>query len=227
MRIKMITTVTAVTALLTLTTACGGGGSQGLGGLGGDSVAANGEGDGGPDEGTLANPSKNGGVNGGAPKNGTAFQKLPKAGTMAGAAGFVGGYMRCPSVRSVSPSPEPDPSESYAKPSYNEKWSVKETGDCGRGNRILMLKDAKAFQTAYKAWLDTQLPGNPNEDLRGGGFIIGQDFAVTGGDSDATGLVKQGGLLLLNCNPKFTTPSGFRKEPALVKGCVLTDYFND
>ncbi|MFI8502664.1 hypothetical protein ACIGFK_29785 [Streptomyces sp. NPDC085524] len=228
MRIKMIiTTVTAVSALLTLTTACGGDGSQagGIGGIGGDSVAANGEGDGGPHEGTLENPTKNGGVNGNAPKNGTAFQKLPKAGTMAAAARFVNGYTRCDQV-SKTPS-DGAPTEGPGTAEYDKAHSITEVGHCGRGGRttIVMIKDPKAFQTAFKAEIDAK-NGGGNPD---GGIVIGQDFAMGSQDSDAMAalLQPQAGLLMLNCHPQFNPPSGFRKEPALVKGCVLTDYYKD
>ncbi|MET9687466.1 hypothetical protein ABZY81_03175 [Streptomyces sp. NPDC006514] len=34
-------------------------------------------------------------------------------------------------------------------------------------------------------------------------------------------------LLMLNCHPDFEPPSGYRKEPAPVKGRVLTDYHKD
>ncbi|MFG2879558.1 hypothetical protein ACGFYU_31885 [Streptomyces sp. NPDC048337] len=228
MRIKsMITTVTAVTALLTLATACGGGGNPAIGGIGGDSVAggtghANGVGDGGPDEGTLENPTKNGGVNGNAPKDGTAFQKLPKAGTIAAAARFVNGHTKCTEITTTK-----DGYEYWDEDAkYDGKYSVTERGSCDRGDtRIFMIKDPKVFQAAFKAEVDAKEgKGNPNS-----GIVVGQDFTVGSTRSTAMAalLKPQAGLLMLNCHPDFKPPSGFRKEPALVKGCVLTDYYKD
>ncbi|MBT2402561.1 MULTISPECIES: hypothetical protein [unclassified Streptomyces] len=222
----LLTTATAVTALLVLT-ACGSGdsGAAGnigqIGGLSGG--AAGGGGDGGPMEGTLENPTKNGGVNGGAPKDGTPFQRLPKAGTMAAAARFINGYTRCSSL-SMEPTDDESPD---TETKYDGKWSVTEQGFCGHGTRILMYKDAKKFQAAYKADLEQKMKESPNRGLRGG-FLIGQDFAVlTDSGSAIASMSKPGGLLILNCHPKFTAPSGYVKANAQVKGCVLTDYFND
>ncbi|MFE6836868.1 hypothetical protein ACFVFI_18810 [Streptomyces sp. NPDC057705] len=228
MRFKpLIVTVTAATALFSLT-GCGGGDNPTLGGIGGDSVAAggdnayNGTGDGGPNEGTLENPTKNGGVNGNAPKDGTAFQKLPKAATMAAAARFVNGFTDCDPIKVVpaGASPSTGPDEKFLKSA-----TVVERGTCGSRGRtsIYMIKDAKAFQTAFKAETAAH-GGNPN-----GGIVIGQDFAMGSESSDAmSSLLKpQAGLLMLNCHEGFTAPSGYRKEPALVKGCVLTDYYVD
>ncbi|MEU9303054.1 hypothetical protein [Streptomyces sp. NPDC048269] len=208
MRIKsMITTVTAVTALLTLT-ACGGDGSESpaLGGISGGNEGV---------------PQKNGGADGSAPKSGTGFKGLPKAGSMAGAARLINGFTKCDQV-----SPEKNSSEA-PDAKYGATFSVTERGYCGRRNvtSIFMIKDPKAFQTAYKAEVDKgEEGGNVNS-----GPIIGQDFA-TGSESEeamSALLSPQSGLLMLNCHAGFNPPSGYRKEPALVKGCVLTDYYKD
>ncbi|MFD9373148.1 hypothetical protein ACFWA6_36385 [Streptomyces sp. NPDC060020] len=229
MRFKpLIITVSAAAALLSLT-GCGGGDNPPLGGVGGDSVAAgangaaNGTGDGGPDEGTLENPTKNGGVNGGAPKDGTAFQKLPKAATMAAAARFVNGFTPCDPVKAI---PAGSKSSTGPDEKFFQAGTVTERGTCGSRGRtsIYMIKDAKAFQTAFKAETAAEQGGNPNS-----GIVIGQDFAMGSESSDAMSalLTPQAGLLMLNCHADFNPPSGFRKEPALVKGCVLTDYYVD
>ncbi|OKK16064.1 hypothetical protein AMK16_25390 [Streptomyces sp. CB00455] len=214
----------AVAALLTLSV-CGGGGNPAVGGVGSGADAGTGAGaDGGPHEGTLENPTKNGGVNGNAPKDGTAFQKLPKAGTMAAAARFINVYTPCDPVSPADgengPSEGPDTE-------FGPAFSVTERGYCGRRSvtTIVLIKDPKAFQTAFKARVDAKKDsGNPNS-----GIVLGQDFAMGSESSDAmSALLKpQAGLLMLNCHPDFKPPSGFRKEPALVKGCVLTDYYKD
>ncbi|MET9698904.1 hypothetical protein ABZY31_18525 [Streptomyces sp. NPDC006529] len=217
----------AVTALLVLT-ACGGASTGASGSGGGDvgvvgGIGADGGSDGDGMEGTLENPTRNGGVNGNAPKDGTPFQQLPKAGTMAAAARFVGGYTRCPSV-STEPTDDESPADD-AK--YDAGWSVTERGYCGRGTRIFMVKDMKKFQAAYKADLDKERAQSPDRGLTGG-FLIGQDFAVLAtSDNAITAMARPGGLLILNCHPGFTAPSGYVKTNAQAKGCVLTDYYND
>ncbi|MFG2485787.1 hypothetical protein ACGFSI_23900 [Streptomyces virginiae] len=221
----LLASATAVAALLTLT-ACGGDGSGGsspvIGGPGADS-GTGADTDGGPHEGTLENPTKNGGVNGNAPKDGTAFQKLPKAGTMAAAARFINGHTDCSRI-STDPG-EDGPTGPGAE--FDKAATVTETGYCGspRITTVILYKDAKAFQSAFKAEMAKKgNNGNPNQ-----GIVVGQDFAMGSQDSDAMSalLQPQAGLLMLNCHPDFKPPSGFRKEPALVKGCVLTDYYKD
>ncbi|MFD6915995.1 hypothetical protein [Streptomyces virginiae] len=220
----LIATTSAVVALLSLT-GCGGGENPTVGGIGsGTDTATGSDADGARNEGTLDNPTKNGGVNGNAPKDGTAFQKLPKAGTMAAAARFINGYTPCDPVSSEpkngGPSEGPDTK-------FGPAFSVTETGYCGRRSvtTIVLIKDPKAFQTAFKAEMDAKKErGNPNQ-----GIVVGQDFAMGSESSDAMSalLQPQAGLLMLNCHPDFNPPSGYRKESALVKGCVLTDYYQD
>ncbi|MFJ6780819.1 hypothetical protein [Streptomyces yangpuensis] len=218
---SLLASATAVTALLTLT-ACGSGENQSLGGIGSD-TGTGARTDGGPDEGTLANPTKNGGAMGNAPEGITAFQKLPKAGTMAAAARFIGGFTDCGQVSADYGEDGPTGLDA----AFNKAGTVTETGYCGRQNRttIILYKDAKAFQTAFKAEMAKQgNKGNPD-----GGIVVGQDFAMGSQDADSMSalLQPQAGLLMLNCHPGFKPPGGFRKEPALVKGCVLTDYYKD
>ncbi|MGW6575410.1 hypothetical protein ACWGAN_25070 [Streptomyces sp. NPDC054945] len=219
---SFIASAAAVAALLLLT-ACGGGDNPTVGGIGSGAGADTGT-DGGPHEGTLDNPTKNGGVNGSAPKDGTAFQRLPKAGTMAAAARFINGYTPCDPV---SPTPKNGGPSEGPDTKFGPSFSVTETGYCGRRSvtTIVLIKDAKAFQTAFKAETDARKgSGNPNQ-----GIVVGQDFAMGSESSDAmSALLKpEAGLLMLNCHPNFNPPSGFRKEPALVKSCVLTDYYQD
>ncbi|MFJ3831308.1 hypothetical protein ACIPWI_25565 [Streptomyces sp. NPDC090046] len=215
---SLLASATAVAALLTLT-ACGGGGEAPVVGIGSGTAAGT---DGGPHEGTLENPAKNGGVNGNAPKDGTAFQKLPKAATMAAAARFIDPFIGCEPIKVIPPGSEAStgPDEKFIKSA-----TVIERGRCG-GSRatIFMIKDPKAFQTVFKAETAAQQGGDPN-----GGIVVGQDFAMVSESSDEMSemLTPQAGLLMLNCHEGFTPPSGYRKEPALVKGCVLTDYYVD
>ncbi|MFG2713933.1 hypothetical protein ACGFX2_25735 [Streptomyces goshikiensis] len=204
MRIKPLIVTTATLLVLT---ACGSGDS-GVGSIGGNLA------DGGAGQG------------GAAPKKGTGFKGLPKAGSMAGAARIVNTVTPCPQVRSTRSEYAEDPSrDPDAK--YGKSFSVTERGYCGSRDRnvIFLIKDAKVFQAAYKAEVDAgEGGGNVNS-----GPVIGQDFAAGSESDDTMGALvsPQTGLLILNCHPKFNPPSGYRKEPALVKGCVLTDYYED
>ncbi|MEU9182018.1 hypothetical protein AB0C90_35360 [Streptomyces sp. NPDC048550] len=171
-------------------------------------------------------PAKNGGTDGsggfdGDGKAGTAG--LPKAGTMAKAAQIVSTYADCSGLST-------DPNDDDFFPgdeTYDQKWSVTERGACGKGTRIFMFKDLKTFQAKYKAELDEDRKESPNKGHRGK-FLLGQDFAVLPDQKPVIrNAIKPGGLLILNCHPDFNPPSGYRKDPALAKGCVLTNYFED
>lgn len=204
MRMKsLLASATAVVALFTHT-ACGDGESEnpaldGIGGIGAS--------------------------DGSAPAKGTGFKALPKAGNMVGAARIVNTYTDCDQVRPLLDSY--DGSDGDPDAEYDESYSVTERGYCDSQGKtsIFMIKDAKAFQAAYKAEIDKK-NGRGNPDT---GPVIGQDFATGSQDADVMVAMvgPQTGLMVLNCHPDFSPPSGFRKEPALVKGCVLTDYFKD
>ncbi|KOY53442.1 hypothetical protein [Streptomyces sp. XY332] len=168
-------------------------------------------------------PAKNGGTDGLGGSDGNGKAGLPKAGSMAKAAQIVNGYGDCSDIST-------DPHDDDFFPgdeTYDSKWAVSERGACGKGTRIFMIKDLKTFQATYKAELDADRKESPNKGHRGK-FLLGQDFAVLPDQKPVIrNAIKPGGLLILNCHPDFNPPSGYRKDPALVKGCVLTDYFED
>ncbi|NXY99195.1 hypothetical protein HYE82_33415 [Streptomyces sp. BR123] len=206
---------TALAALLTLT-ACGGDDDavgSGIAAIGG-----------------LEGGNGNSGDGGNAKKgNGLGFKGLPKAGSMAEAARIVNGYTKCDRISSTKSDSSTSGSDPDAK--YDSKtYSVTERGYCGRRNvtTIFMIKDPKVFQAAFRAEVEKDHADGKNGDVNSGP-IIGQDFAVGSESSDAMAalLAPGSGMLLLNCHPGFNPPSGFRKEPSLVKGCVLTDYYKD
>ncbi|MFE9845267.1 hypothetical protein [Streptomyces goshikiensis] len=182
--------------------------------------------DGAPLDGSLGNPApaKNGGTDGGFDGDGKAgAPALPKAGSMAKAAQIVARYADC---SDLSTDPQDDdffPGDEI----YDQKWGVTERGACGKGTRIFMFKDLKTFQARYKTELDEDRKESPNRGHRGK-FLLGQDFAVLPDQKPVIrNAIKPGGLLILNCHPDFNPPSGYRKDPALIKGCVLTNYFED
>ncbi|MFD0270072.1 hypothetical protein ACFVGY_26445 [Streptomyces sp. NPDC127106] len=215
-------TATAFAALLTLT-ACGGGDDAAVG----SGIAAIGGLEGGSGSGSGNGSSGDGGS---AKKgNGLGFKGLAKAGSMAEAARIINGYTKCDRISSTKSDSSSSSSDADAK--YDAKtYSVTERGYCGRRNvtAIFMIKDPKVFQAAIKAEVEKDhangKPGNTNS-----GPIVGQDFATGSESSDAMSalLAPGSGMLVLNCHPGFNPPSGFRKEPSLVKGCVLTDYYKD
>lgn len=222
MRTKQLLTVT-VAALLSLT-ACSGDGDDPTAGadpvLEGMTQGQGADG-GGPNEGTLENPSRNGGVNGSAPDDATGFASLPVAVSMKTAAGYVGGLALCDELAT-----DPEDERFYdADSRIDGGWGVSERGVCGSRRepiRIFMVKDMKKFQASYKAELDQKRQENPSAGMDGG-FAIGQDFAVITADSDAANALSGAELLILNCNPSLSVPSGYSKEKALVDGCALTD----
>ncbi|MFK4221683.1 hypothetical protein [Streptomyces sp. NPDC019890] len=221
---------TAAAALFVLT-ACGSGGGMtpqdAVNGAGAGTGQSQGDNPADPKEGTLENPTKNGGVNGSAPDGATGFDGLPVAGSMKAAFDYVATYSRCKDLGT-----RPDDERFYSGDSEKDAgWGVTERGVCSTGHReewtrIFMVSDMKKFQGAYKADLYKQFKDDPEAGLNGG-FAIGQDFAVVAvGDDEVRGL-GQSQLLILNCNPSFAVPSGYKKEKALVEGCVLTDFTGD
>ncbi|MFI5999068.1 hypothetical protein ACIA98_01390 [Streptomyces sp. NPDC051366] len=212
MRIRtVIATATTLTALLTLT-ACG----SDDGAYAGDIASVGGIGAGGDG-------------NGGAPKkgNGLGIKGLVKAGSMAEATRIVGRYTKCTEVSKAQEGYDPGEGPDDK---YGSAYSVTERGWCNdRGDTgIFLIKDPKAFQTAFKADVDKEYAKHPNRHVNMG-FVIGQDFAVGSQSTDTmTAMLNaKSGMVVLNCHPAFNPPSGYRKEPALVKGCVLTDYLSE
>ncbi|MCX4526394.1 MULTISPECIES: hypothetical protein [unclassified Streptomyces] len=205
MRIKPLL---AITATLLAITACGSGDS-GVGSIGGN-LAEGGAGAG------AAQPGK-----------GPEPQGLIKAGSMAEAGRIVGRYAECARVSTTKEGSAPG---TGPNDKYGASYSVTERGYCNDsdGTSILLFKDAKAFQTAVKADADKEYAEN-RDGQRNMGVVIGQDFATGSESTDvmASMLSAKSGMLVLNCHPAFNPPSGYRKDPALVKGCVLTNYLSE
>lgn len=160
-------------------------------------------------------------------KQESGFKGLAKAGSMAGAARLVGGYTQCTNVSST---PEGEESESEEDAKYGKVYSVTERGYCNDedGTGIFIIKDPKTFQAAIKADVDKEYAEHPRSQVNMG-LVIGQDFASGSQSSQvmASMLGPGSGMRVLNCHPDFNPPSGYSKEPALVKGCVLTDYLSE
>ncbi|MFG2534436.1 hypothetical protein ACGFU4_04200 [Streptomyces sp. NPDC048511] len=95
-------------------------------------------------------------------------------------------------------------------------WGIKERAVCwdadGNGVKLMSVDDMKSFQTQA-------------EKLQHTGYLVGEDFAITGGSTTRDNL-KDSGLLALVCDPEEQIPSGYKQEKALVDGCTLTDFIS-
>ncbi|MFF3459587.1 hypothetical protein ACFYXH_35860 [Streptomyces sp. NPDC002730] len=143
----------------------------------------------------------------GAGGGGSKDSALPSAGTMAEIEAFVAQRTTCRDLHLKAEDPEAE--------SVGSEWGVKERGICwdakGMGITLLSVDNMKQFQTRAKQ--------------RGGGYFMGKDFAIRQGRSAVEEGLKGSGLLYLSCKADAAIPSGYKKEPSLVDGCVLTDHF--
>ncbi|MEV5873612.1 hypothetical protein AB0L75_05120 [Streptomyces sp. NPDC052101] len=206
MRLKRVLAVGALLVMSASMAACGSGdkaGSDGDGratGAGGTIAGAfGGDGDG------------NGKAAGGG---------LPSASTIADIVFYLNKYGSCLDLQAAD---EYDKTETANRdPSWgNEEagepaWAIKQRYVC-RDNyedtTTLLLADMKKFQGALK------------KSGSGYGFLVGKNFLVVPGGNETTHDLQKSDLKYLTCDPKFKLPSGYEKEPALVDGCVLTNYF--
>ncbi len=133
---------------------------------------------------------------------------LPSARTMADIETFVAGRTTCTDMYLKAEEPEEE--------SVGSEWGIKERGVCYNDKkmsiRLLVIDDMKTFQARAKE--------------RGGGYFIGEDFAVYTATSRSRQDLKDSGLLHLFCEDTADIPSGYEKEPALVDGCVLTNHIS-
>ncbi|MFC9926958.1 hypothetical protein [Streptomyces sp. NPDC127190] len=111
------------------------------------------------------------------------------------------------------------------------QWSVKEGAACGKDNSdaggwvIYLTKDMKAFQRAYRDDVRASArDGGWDNVARRGTFLVGDNFAVDPSASLQDNPLLKTDLLALNCWPDLKVPSGYTSRPALVDGCVLTNY---
>lgn len=139
-------------------------------------------------------------------EEGEAGAGLPSAGTMAEIESFVSEHATCTSM-SLRPD---DPDEEWV----GKEWGIKERGVCYDENRaginLLVVDDMKTFQAQAK------------KQRRA--YFVGKNFAVYAGSPTLLTALQDSGLLYLLCKDRGKIPSGFKKEPALVDGCVLTNY---
>lgn len=138
----------------------------------------------------------------------------PSAATMADIETFVSQRTTCTDLH-VKAKDDDDEDDPEAE-STGRLWGIKERAVCwdakGNGVTLMSIDDMKNFQAQAAK--------------RGpAGYLVGKDFAVTGGPTTRADL-KDSGLLALLCDPEAQAeiPSGYTKEKGLVDACVLTDF---
>ncbi|MEU6088418.1 hypothetical protein ABZ865_16625 [Streptomyces sp. NPDC047085] len=215
-KLRPLTTAALVLVLATTAVACGDDAGTGQGG-------GNGTASGAP-SGAVGDPGADG--NGKA-----AVAGLAKVADMNGVAKLVSSATGCEGLSRdkedvlANIDGEGDSNGAAAKIAATDKaFSIKDRATCSGDisneeyHKLMLVNDMTAFQTAYKNYQRSE----GDTDTR---YYVGQNFAVelNARSSDREALVRAG-TLGINCSPNFVPPAGFRSEPALVDGCVLTDY---
>ncbi|MFB7463526.1 hypothetical protein ACFCZ1_08455 [Streptomyces sp. NPDC056224] len=109
------------------------------------------------------------------------------------------------------------------------KWSVTERGVCSdrveHGEMIFyMASDMKEFQAGYKQRVMDQIAAGKATYGLNSRVFVGKNYAVTPTETKTALALARSDLRILTCNPTFGVPKGYKKEQALVEGCVLSDF---
>ncbi|MEU3914268.1 hypothetical protein [Streptomyces sp. NPDC029721] len=110
-------------------------------------------------------------------------------------------------------------------------WSVTDRGICSDTKEqdeivISMVSDMKIHQQAYKDHITKRLDeGYWDAGLYDPVFYT-KTFTVSAQKTGTALALAKSDLRVLVCNPDFSVPEGYKKEKALVDGCVLTDFVN-
>ncbi|MEV6572984.1 hypothetical protein [Streptomyces sp. NPDC051577] len=110
----------------------------------------------------------------------------------------------------------------------NAEWGIKERVTCdGRdaganGHELLVISDMARFEAAFKARQAAKLAAGEGDTRTR--WFIGQNFAarIFATDSDEREMLSLG-TLGLNCAPHYAAPPQSTTQPAIVKGCILTN----
>ncbi|AZM90798.1 MULTISPECIES: hypothetical protein [Streptomyces] len=110
-------------------------------------------------------------------------------------------------------------------------WSVTERGICSDTKEqdeivLSMVSDMKAHQQAYKDHITKRLDEGYWDAGLYDPYLVGKSFVATARKTGTGLALVKSDLRVLVCNPDFTVPEGYKKEKALVDGCVLTDFVN-
>ncbi|WP_327184220.1 hypothetical protein [Streptomyces sp. NBC_01334] len=140
---------------------------------------------------------------------------LPQASDTESIASYLNRYTPCQSVATGDEYDGGHDGDAWGTDeSEDPAWGIEERAVCTDGSdrpiALLTVSDMKEFQTAARA--------------SGDEFLVGEDFAVVPVGDEAIRSLRQSDLRFLTCDADLAVPSGFEKEPALVDGCVLTNY---
>ncbi|WP_405979005.1 hypothetical protein [Streptomyces sp. NBC_00158] len=91
---------------------------------------------------------------------------------------------------------------------------------------LSMVSDMKAHQQAEKDHVTKRLDEGYWDAGLYDPVLYGKTFTVTAQKTGTNLALVKSDLRALVCNPDFTVPEGYKKEKALVEGCVLTDFVN-
>lgn len=140
---------------------------------------------------------------------------LPQASDTASIASYLNQYIPCQDVATGDEYDGGHDGDAWGTDeSEDPAWGIEERAVCtdesDRPVALLTFPDMEKFQTAAKT--------------SGDEFLVGENFAVVPVGDEAIRSLQQSDLRFLTCDADLTVPSGFEKEPALVDGCVLTNY---
>ncbi|MFJ3882709.1 hypothetical protein ACIPW5_35335 [Streptomyces sp. NPDC090077] len=174
----------------------------------------------------AASPSASPTATAGASAQASASPTAAAPATLAEAQAYVQKYTSCENL-STGPADRVDLA-GYAPVGA---WSVTERGICSDTKEqdeivISMVSDMKVHQQAYKDHITKRLDeGYWDAGLYEPVFST-KTFTVSARKTATALALAKSDLRVLVCNPDFTVPEGYKKEKALVDGCVLTDFVN-
>ncbi|MFE9804773.1 hypothetical protein ACFYP6_39265 [Streptomyces goshikiensis] len=91
------------------------------------------------------------------------------------------------------------------------------------GHELLVISDMARFEAAFKTRQAADLAAGEGDTRTR--WFIGQNFAarIFATDSDERDMLSLG-TLGLNCAPHYVAPPQSTTQPAIVEGCILTNY---
>jgi hypothetical protein len=144
---------------------------------------------------------------------------LPEAADIESLARYVDLYTSCKEVQTGEDYDASHDSSDAAwgtEEAADPAWGIKERAVCKDRTHpiaLLTVSDMTKFQTRAKA--------------SGDEFAIGENFAIVPVGPVQVRALSHSEMVYLTCDTDFSPPSGYRTEPALVDGCVLSDYWLD
>ncbi|WP_406181499.1 hypothetical protein [Streptomyces sp. NBC_01006] len=146
-------------------------------------------------------------------------------GPLAEAQRYVRQYGSCEDL-SAAPDDPRLPADDLTKAG---QWSVTERGICSdkpeRGEIVLSVpSDMKEFQTRYKQYVMDKIAGGDGAYGLNSRVLVGKGFVAAPTRTKTALALVRSELRVLTCNPTAPVPKGYKREKALVEGCVLSDF---